>query len=302
MVRTRRSNTVKRKFHFFNVVGEGFEQCLSEINSLSGEDMYMDISEVRDVYLNNRAEQGNYYFGCFVSAKRGDYPEKVSRGNKELSDLGLGESEGIGEKTYILYVPSSKTLVVEYNHYGTRVGHIEEYINHIAGSGLLSSIFEDYSLMMVMNRDIQLKLSELEHVASLEIKIKEENISHTSEIDEHLKGALEAAAQIGGTNIVSLKIKSKRGEGRLLDNNSNLFTRLKRFIQHGSAQEVFESLKISGLESGETKLSAFDLLKDKIEVVESIIKMGSSRILDENDVFNKLKSAYLSKRELLINL
>jgi hypothetical protein len=50
--------------------------------------------------------------------------------------------------------------------------------------------------MMIMNRDIQLKLSALEHIASLEIKIKEENISYTGEIDGHLKGALEAAAQI----------------------------------------------------------------------------------------------------------
>lgn len=100
-----------------------FEQIISRLNALPIQDRYF-ASPVR---LEDLSRRGGLLLMDFSRERGGHGPGRMSR-QAALQEIRLRDGESFGEDTGVALDPRTGYAALQYNHYGPRVGAIEDYL------------------------------------------------------------------------------------------------------------------------------------------------------------------------------
>lgn len=300
--------TVKRKFYFFDVIGDGFEFVLDDVNSLWENESYVStIPWERDTKLLFWEEQENIpwlFFGAFCMARWLDIPQKIKKWESTLRDIGLGKEEGIAEITYILYDPNLRILMVEYNHYWPRITAIQKHINHFIQHKPWFERYHPFSFRVRIDSSILDQLNNLDGIKLFQCKVNAIESQSVWKFDPSLKVAINSAKNLGDAETIEIILRAAKGQqisynqtGWLLSNITKFFSS-KTKNSNLNITDVFHSLKIKGITEGE--VSEIDLLQNIIKFESKILKMWSSKSVDRGDILKKMKEWLNKNKDLFI--
>ena len=107
---------------------KSFEKALKDCAAKSLRDRLYDHGSVRLRLEDFRPRNGLLELN-FVSLRLGTAPVRVAE-DRQLAEINLADDEFFGEETACLYDPGSGYLLVQYNHYGPRIGGIRETLRY----------------------------------------------------------------------------------------------------------------------------------------------------------------------------
>lgn len=300
--------TVKRKFYFFDVIGDGFEFVLGDVNSLWENESYVStIPWERDTKLLFWEEQEKtpwLFFGAFCMARWLDIPQKIKKWESTLRDIWLDKEEGIAEITYILYDSNLRILMVEYNHYWPRITAIQKHINHFIQYKPWFEEYVPFSFRVRIDSSILDQLNNLDGIKLFQCKVNAIESQSVCKLDSSLKDAINSAKKLGNSETIEIILRAAKGQQIAYNQPGWLLSNIIKFCsgkeKDGNANitDVFNSLKIKGITEGE--VAEIDLLQNIIKFESKIVKMWSSKSLDKDDILNKMKEWLNKNKDLFI--
>lgn len=204
---------------------------------------------------------------------RFDGPGRASD-TEETKPFDLNNKERFTENTAVLYDPSTKYLIVQYNHRGVRIGRIISYFSMFNQNS--TNIYEQ---QIRYDEDVMAKLARKKFSKKVTVGI---NVGEFTSAEKKSNVALRHAAalrdDIGGNHVV-LEISmrhGKKGSG-LTGAAMNLVKSLKSFVDKG--HDGIDKLQYSGKDSLEDHIEALDLVAQRLKADEPISIDSSSRHL-----------------------
>ena len=124
----------KMKVHAFGVSPvescEPLEVLLQEISACSLPDRVRSVGS-NDYRVEDIRKKDGFWLVDFVKFREEHGPGAASKATP-VRGFDFEENEVFSEETAMLYDPKTKHAVLQYNHYGARVGSIQEYFNCFA--------------------------------------------------------------------------------------------------------------------------------------------------------------------------
>ncbi|PLS80774.1 hypothetical protein CYG49_04070, partial [Candidatus Saccharibacteria bacterium] len=124
--------TLQRKIYFLKVLSEGrsFDEILSAIDELDGDDMYSR-EEGRDerLFLRSFEQKNDMYRGSIARLRLNGLPSLGQLHARDTRLLQVAEDEGLVETTHFIFFKTSGILAIEYNHYGPRASALDSHLN-----------------------------------------------------------------------------------------------------------------------------------------------------------------------------
>jgi hypothetical protein len=286
---------VTRVVHFFQIEQTSpLEAAIKSIVENKIEDR-QEFSRVHVCQYQHTEDEEVIRF-ALATTRLTDFPSVGKPNETDLYDLNLAEGEGIAEMTHFVYFPKTKILVVEYNHRGPRIGSLISFLNKVSTQlGLERQPHFFYKA--IFNREMQSKLDKFSVVTKLEVAATKAQIASIKEVDDHLLVALDSIANTGATDLVDLTISVKRKSRQDLDPQKSFLNKLLGVL---SKEKASNKLKIVGVNTTTDRLEEIDLLKERLEQSVQVVRIGSGRKIDSNQMFQNMINAYHSQRSDLL--
>lgn len=292
--------TVQKKFNFFDVIGERFEDLLTQISSLLVEESFVSwIRWEKDSRLLFWDDLWDWlYFWAFCIARWQDIPQKIRRNEELPVNIGLSEDEWIAEITHVLYDKKTRIMMVEYNHYWPRISTIDKHINYF----IRNRIFEDYELFAFnirVNQNILEQLEKFDAIKLFELSVKSINSDEVWKLDDSLYDALNAAKKLWESETIEIILRAWKKW--ILSNNLNwtLLYKIKELFTRKDTLEISnlcEKLKIRGIK--DNHVENLDLLKHVVKFESRVIKVWQEKKIDQDDMKKKMKEWYNENKKL----
>ena len=299
------SQQVKRKIHFFQVTAHEcrIDDVLKELNSIRDNTMYMDIGDDKKDYIRKYKKLTGYSQCILSSLKMSDFPNRCTLGQREPEPLDLNDDQGLADSTHFCYFSGSGILAVEYNHFGPRASALEKYINQklmeLRGPGTTERV----EIKPILSKEFSEMLDKIGEIRVLTLQMSVARAGELQTIAPSLKQAIEQASQVGETEEVELVLKKKAYSKKpILREVGNFISSLKELFSRKAPDDIFSKLKIKAINTQSGSLEEFDLLKDKTESEVRTIKLGKTRSIDMNDIFQKMKDVYDERKDELLPL
>ena len=292
--------TVQKKFNFFDVIGDGFENILEQIANLPAKDSYVPaiIGEKESKLLFWKDLWDDFYFWSFCVARWQDLPQKIKRDDQFPSDIWLSKNEWIAEITHVLYNKKTRILMVEYNHYWPRISTIEKHVNYFIKNGYFGD-YDNFIFNVRVDQNILEQLEKFDWIKVFELSVKWVNSDEVWKMDETLKDALTAAKKLWNTEIIQIMLKC--WTTWVLSNNSNwsLLDKIKWFLRKKDIWDIsnlLEKFRVKWINNDH--LEELDLLKHIVKFESKIVKIWSTKKLDSEDMKQKMLEWYNENKKL----
>lgn len=276
------------KIHAFKVNKEDGSADLVDVLRLVHAESKLD----KRIRLINRAElridsielRDGVWLIDFVKFRQTQGP---GRGKKKAKTEGFEfkRGESFAEETAALYDPSTKYMLVQYNHSGVRAGSIAQYLSDYDGSAA-----NVYNLDPKYDPDTERKLQKKAIKKSLSFRI---DVTQMSAQDLKNGVALEQAIAFGrdcsaGQITVELSAGGTRDNG-LKGKIGATLNALQKLA--GNNPAAVQSVKLGGKESADDAVEVLDLLTERLHVELSDIKPGLDLRLPLDDRWKGLLRA-----------
>ncbi|GAB3028632.1 hypothetical protein GCM10027285_08700 [Oleiagrimonas citrea] len=223
----------------------------------------------------------------FVRFRDTHGPGKASR-DHAVSDFDLGPDEYFGEETAALYVPESRWLLVQYNHFGVRPNAMASYFSYFDQQQTNS-----YELSIKLDPDAERRFMETNDVRRVELDL---DLTQMRAADRDRGLGLGTVAQYGANlNGAKLKLTLSVGMDRKRRLGGQVKDAVTDMIQNS---EMVTGAQIAGRETPEGQVEVIDLLEEKL-TAEASITIGPGRRLDQEERFRALIWARNHWRDIL---
>lgn len=297
---------IKRKIHFFKssfTKGIGYSNTQVEptlifknIESLSYKETipdyckYLLFGDKKYALINCDIKNDGKIFGKIGTIRMDFLPSIENKG--KLTKLNLDKDEGIADASHFIYFPEDRILAMEYNFYGPRASTLALYLRAKA-----RSIVDDVVFDFLINKDMEKELQKAENISMLSFKVPQNKISLLKSLDESLHASLESASKLGYAKNYEITIKAvKENKKNFL---KSFIEKLPSFLSIVESREAFSKLHLKATDKELNHERTFNLLQDKLEVEEKIVKQGRYREIDSNDMYEKILNAYDIKKDLI---
>ena len=278
----------KIKVHAFGIKkfhnSGNFEDLLLQIKSDKLQKRIRNIS-YNDVRIEDiKYENGLWYFD-FGKFRDQHGPGKASK-EKPTKGFEFEEGEVFCEETACLYIPKSNHLIVQYNHHGTRIGVIQNYLNTY-------DINNSYGFEMLPKYDESIEGKFRNRAATKKI---------TFEIDPRF---LNQKDIVSGTALTQALDLGKKSQGERIEltisagKARNKF--LSDFIDRSASLLKKESeenpdgitkLRVGVLENLDSRMEVLDLLAHRLVHEFSDMPLGEDLRIARSERYNALTRAY----------
>lgn len=225
---------------------------------------------------------------------RSEGPGRASPGTVAES-IPLADGESFSEDTAALYCPETKTLIVQYNHYGPRISAIEDYFTVWGGAQ-----HANYSFLLQINQAAQARLQNKKLFTRLKFRVAPDRISeHWKKANISLATSLKRTAEIGDGDWISVEISMDRQDhSRSLD----IYDKIRAFV--GLADEPRDAvtlLEITGRDDIGEAVDPVNLISERVQKSYRDLPLDEGRRIPMEVRWNCLYDAYTTwKRSGLI--
>lgn len=211
-------------------------------------------------------------------------PGKISRG-APIEGFDLGDDEGFGEETAVLYDPASNHLLMQYNHNGPRSGTIENYL-----CSYEDAVVGKYSFLIVLDETASLRLAQKDIIKKVQFKVAAPRIT-----DAQLNGnvplgrVLDMANNLDGETV---EIIISSGRGRLSAGVQNLLDTLRGMMPAAvnDADGALQTFRVTGT-AADGESDEINMLVTKEELTIGNLVMGDDLRYTQDSRWNGLLRA-----------
>ena len=266
------------KVHLFQVhtlEGESRLEDLLEAISIHPLDQRVRTIGHQDIRLEyiapprSRSNPSPYWLMDFTRMRFENGPGKISR-DDPIEAFDLGDEDGFGEETAVLFDPVTQHMLIQYNHNGARAGKIEEYLCCYDGA-----IVGKYSLHVVLDRSATARLSQKAIINKLHFKVAPPRITASQRNNNvSLQRAVELADNLDGET-VEVIISARNGRlnmGRV----QSAIRSLTRMVPDGDDFDngALRTFKVSGKNHVNDVSDEINMLLSKEEVTIDGLQLG----------------------------
>lgn len=278
--------TSELKIHLYKVASQHgsrpLDDVLNLINSIDLQNRMKHCShqDIRLDEVQSPSKSKPYWLLDFGNLRFTSGPGRASR-NTPTQSFSLQKGEGFAEETAVLYDAHHNAMLVQYNHYGPRVGTIQEYLSSFGSQDI-------YDLNIVLRGDAQARLKTKKIFTKLIMKVAPDKLSASyKQHNVALSTAIQRTHTDFGGDVVTFEI----GIGRSNKNGLNLSKLMKSFLNLIGEQDAIKELKIAGKTSDE-KAELINLLEHKLEESFTDLTLDSGLRIPRLDRWNALERAY----------
>lgn len=220
-------------------------------------------------------------------------PGKVGR-DTEVEGFDFDEDEGFGEETAALYDPSSRYILIQYNHFGVRAGVIADYL-----SAYDESKTNLYTFKPKYDDDVERRLNNQRITRKLIVGL---DISKMSAQDRQrgrsLSEAIEYGRNIDGDKIkIEVSVQRDRKGGLLQTYVDECLTAVRGIL--GQNPEAVTKLEVAGKEDVDSITEVLDLVGHRLFVEFNDLKIGSDLRFPRSERWSALERARSGWKQLL---
>ena len=238
------------------------------------------------------SENTTQLFGQSRFIKYNDLPSTYRREDGDERALADNEDEiGILEETHFVIDLSYNVpiIAVETCQAGPKVGNIKNYLTHWCRK---LSIDTEVNITPIIGRTVEEFVTVLKECASLELKVRKQNIDNIKEGDKQLGTILEYAQDYANTDYVSLIVGFDWDRDEQKNNTQDLLSRVKNFLNIQKKipdfLHNFDTAQIRAKE-GEEQLKIYDLIMDRTAAEVHVKKRSpKSKYYDSSEMYNEI--------------
>jgi len=244
------------KIHAYKVVGahentRPFEQSLEECAALSLPDRLHNQGSVR-LRLEDFSRRASLIEMNFVSFRLGSAPVRVAE-DRPAAEIDIDEDEFFGEETACLYDPASRYLIVQYNHYGPRIGGIRDAMQYT-----LDSEQHGYEFVPKLHPTSEDRIRYFKTVSRVEVAFAIPDL--TPDCGDLSVGESIELAKAHGAQRLDIVLASR--SGLVIGPINDWLLKLRRLAGHNDSS--IEKVKVVASDEEDGPRETIDLLADRL--------------------------------------
>lgn len=234
--------------------------------------------------------------GKLLCVRKDLLPEIMNTTTDESRGLEAAEEEGLVETTHFVinFSKKQKTIGIEYNQFGARIGDFVRYLQNI---GIAKNAVESIGFAPVVNDDLASFSNRINRCSEFIVKVHKDNIEKIKQLEGHLYTALKSSIEHFESDYATLILKfdyKKKEQTKTMTNTIyNLITKL---VKDKDKVEFFNELSVRAEDEEKNNLlENFDLLIDKVKSEIWVEKKERYRSVVSVDIFDKIEKELISK-------
>ncbi|PTX62622.1 hypothetical protein C8N46_10217 [Kordia periserrulae] len=216
-------------------------------------------------------------------------PELMNTTTDETKGIDAKEEEGLVETTHFIidYRKDKIILGLEYNHYGSKITDMVNYIQRI---GIYKGILENVSFSPIVKDDLDKLKKRINRFSEFIVKVHKDNVPKIKKLDNKIWQALDASIDNFDSDYATIILKfnyKQRSETPQIENS--VINLINGFIKNRKDKYLFNklSMKVEDEEKNNL-LENFDLLIEKVNSVIKVERKPKYRTLVSTDMFEKM--------------
>ena len=216
-------------------------------------------------------------------------PELMNTNTDETKGIDAKEEEGLVETTHFIidYRKDKIILGIEYNHYGSKITDLVNYIQRI---GVSKSILENVGFKPIVKDDLQKLKERINRFSEFIVKVHKDNVPKIKKMDKKIWQALETSIDNFNSDYATIILKfdyKQRTETPQIE--SSVFNLINYFNKHGKGKYLFNKLSMRAEDEEQNNLlENFDLLIEKVNSEIKVQRKPKYRTLVSEDMFEKM--------------
>ena len=216
-------------------------------------------------------------------------PELMDINTDETKEVDAKEQEGLVETTHFLidYRKDRVILALEYNHYGSKIVDLVQYIQRI---GIHKAILENVGYAPLVKDDLKSLKERMNRFSEFVVKVHKSNVDKIKKMDKKIWQALHASIENFDSDYATITLKfdyKQRSETPLIQ--ETVVNIIDHFSRDYKDKFLFNKLYMRAEdEDKNNKLETFDLLIEKIHSNIKVQKKPKYRTLIAEDMFQQM--------------
>ena len=290
------SETVRRRIEFFQMYDEHRQapdddfgaELVDRVNNLdrSADQHLLEIGT--DEFL---ASYGDHYEGYPAMrlglVRRSDLPRVQSR--DEIRDLDLADNEGLMEVAHLLFFDRG-VVGAEFNYRGPRATRLTYYLRERLPS------LPRVDLAVLIYRAAHDQLMNIDELISVELAITRGNLSVLREaardIDTNIIESIGRAIDVFEGDHIQLRVVGREPHQRRGFLGFGGTERARSLATDPRFRESLRVLKMKGHDTRTDQDVVLDLLKEQIVSSVEVAKVGRSRVVVTESMYDRIRAAY----------
>lgn len=216
-------------------------------------------------------------------------PELMNTETDETKGIDAKEEEGLVETTHFIidYRKNKIFLSLEYNHYGSKISDLVNYIERI---GIDKGILERVGFKPIVKDDLDKLKERVNRFSEFIVKVHKDNIPKIKNFDDKIWSTLNSAIENFGSEYATLILKFDYRQMSETSQIEHSVFNIVRFLRKSNKnKDLFNKLSLRA-EDGEKDnlLENFDLLIEKINSEIKVERKEKYRTLISVDMFQKM--------------
>lgn len=287
---------VKRKIDYYEleflfINDSNFSELFDVISTLAKTRARIRYQRFGDKFVFIQGVENKDYLlkGKMRCVRKDLLPELMNTKTDETKGIDAKEEEGLVETTHFIidYRNKKVFLALEYNHYGSKITDLVNYIERI---GLDKKLLERVGYKPIVKDDLDTIRTRINRFSEFTVKVHKDNIQKVKELDEKIWGALNNSYEHFGSEFATLILKFDfKQQSESSEIESSVFNIVKHFVKNNKKKNLFNKLSLKA-QDGERDnlLETFDLLVEKINSELRVERKEKYRTLISEDMFQKM--------------
>lgn len=219
-------------------------------------------------------------------------PELMNMTTDETKEIDAKEKEGVVETTHFIidYRKDKIVLSLEYNHYGSKINDLVNYIQRI---GVHKGIIENVGYAPIVKNELKKMKERVNRFSEFVVKVHKDNVPKIKKMDKSIWQVLDLSKDNFDSDYATLTLKfdfRQRSETPQIKNST--FNVIDYLSKNYKDKHLFNQLYMRAEdEEKNNRLSKFDLLLEKVNSELKVQKKAKSRTLISEDMFDLMVKA-----------
>lgn len=288
--------TVKRKINYYElkfsfINDSNFTELFETITTLAKTRARIRYQRFGDkfVFIQGIENTDNLLKAKMRCVRKDLLPELMNTETDETKGIEAKEEEGLVETTHFIidYRKDKVFLALEYNHYGSKITDLVNYIERI---GLDKQLLERVGFNPIVKDDLDTIRERINRFSEFTVKVHKDNIEKVKKLDNKIWGALNYSIENFGSEFATLVLKfDYKQQTENSEIEKSVFNIIKGFVKENKNKYIFNKLSLKAQDGDKNNLlETFDLLIEKINSDLRIERKEKYRTLISDDMFQKM--------------
>ena len=215
--------------------------------------------------------------------RRNALPQAEMAGN--LSDVTLARGAALYEAVHLLFLPDN-VIAAEFNFYGPRPTRLPGYLK-----ALLGDLPTPFVMEQILRQDAAEQLDRQRGLRLIDLRVRTSYAATVARADESMGAALDAAAGVGGADVVGVVLQAapRTRTARLGD---GVLAGVRRLARRADLRENATRFEVSGV-GPDGLVEKINVLSDALVSVQQVARVGrTSRAVDRESAYAAVEAGY----------